>query len=101
MVLPEKERRLPSRPDRGITNRFKKYLTDRGIKVLTRTTALASRGGDDGQAVLACEGKQGREEVTADKIILARPRRQRYEGLGRTAPGKRPGPEKMHTMSAP
>ncbi|MEW6264328.1 MAG: FAD-dependent oxidoreductase [Thermodesulfobacteriota bacterium] len=82
VVLLEKERRLLTRLDRGITNRFKKYLTDRGIKVLTRTTALAARGGDDGQAVLAFEGKQGRAEAKADKVILALPRRPRYEGLG-------------------
>ncbi|MEW5725049.1 MAG: NAD(P)/FAD-dependent oxidoreductase [Thermodesulfobacteriota bacterium] len=83
----EKERRLLPRLDRGLAGRYRKMLTERGLKVLTRTEVLSARTLADGTARLALAEGAGPGEITVDRVILALPRRPSLEGLNLAAAG--------------
>ncbi len=81
VALFEKEKRLLPRFDRGLTGRYKNFLKNRNIKVLTRTTVISARTGNDGRAVIEYEDKTGRQSAEVDKVILALPRRPDFSSL--------------------
>lgn len=87
VALMEAERRLLPAMDKGITGRLRKWLQEKGIKVLTRTRALSARTLDNGRAELEYQSKEGRQTATVDRVILCLSRRPDFTGLNLSAAG--------------
>ena len=81
VVLIEKEKRILPKEHRWVSQRYRKILGDRKVKVLTRTNLLAANPADGDGVILALESGKGREEVKVGKVILAVSRVPSYEGL--------------------
>ncbi len=90
VLLIEKEKRVLPRLDPEFSDRYKKALLDRKIKVLTGTS-LASAGshGNSGITVVL-EGKKGPREIAVDRLLITAHRRPQYEGLHLEAAGLAP-----------
>ena len=81
VVLMEKEKRILPREHRWLSGRYRKVLSDRRVKVLTRTTLLAaSPAGEEGVTLTLATGK-GPEEIKVGKVVLAVSRTPSYRGL--------------------
>jgi dihydrolipoamide dehydrogenase len=89
-VLLEKEKRVLPRLDPEISDRYKKSLVDRKIRVLNKTTVTAAHASPDGGVTLILEGRDGQQEFHVDKVLLTGQRRPRYEGLNLAAAGLSP-----------
>jgi dihydrolipoamide dehydrogenase len=82
----EKEEHILPRVPQSLANRYKKILTERQIKVLTRTKVVSARTGAEG-VTLSLETEKGQQEIKADKVILTGSRRPTYQGLNVEAAG--------------
>jgi dihydrolipoamide dehydrogenase len=90
VVLLEKEKRILPRLDPEISERYKKSLADRSIRVFTKTTVTSVRGGSNGGVNLILEGQAGQQEFQVDKVLLTGQRRPRFEDLNLAAAGLSP-----------
>jgi len=90
VLLVEKEKRILPRLDPEISDRYKRSLLDRKIRVLARTTLTAVQSKADGSTTLILEGRDGQQEVQVDRVLLTGQRRPRYEGLNLAAAGLSP-----------
>ena len=81
VVLMEKEKRILPREHRWLSGRYRKTLSDRRVKVLTRTNLLAANPADGDGVILTLETGKGREEVKVGKVILTVSRVPSYKGL--------------------
>ena len=90
VVIFEKERRLLPRFDRPLTGRYRKSLTEAGIRVMNRTEVLSAVSNDNGRAVIEYQDKNGAHSAVADKAVLALPRRPDFSGLNLEAAGLSP-----------
>lgn len=81
VVLMEKEKRILPREHRWLSGRYRKILSDRRVKVLTRTNLLAANPADGDGVILTLETGKGREEVKVGKVILTVSRVPSYKGL--------------------
>ncbi|MBW1999148.1 MAG: dihydrolipoyl dehydrogenase [Deltaproteobacteria bacterium] len=81
VVLIEREKRILPKEHRWISQRYKKILAGRGIKVLTRTTVKAARAIGGQGTVLILESPKGEQEVKVDKVIMAISRTPSFQGL--------------------
>jgi dihydrolipoamide dehydrogenase len=93
VVLLEKEKRILPHLDPEISERYKKSLADRGIRVFTKTTVNALHSGADRGVNLILEGQAGQQELQVDKVLLTGRRRPRYGDLNLAAAGLSPEAE--------
>ncbi len=90
VVLVERNRRILPHLDPEFSDRLKRALTDRKIKVLTGTTLTSAHSDTESGVTVLLEGKEGSQEVTADRLLLTGERRPHYEGLNLEATGLTP-----------
>jgi dihydrolipoamide dehydrogenase len=90
VVLLEREKRILPHLDPEISERYKKSLADRGIRVFTKTTVTAVHSGANGGVKVILEGQTGQQEFQVDKVLLTGRRRPRYEDLNLAAAGLSP-----------
>ena len=81
VVVIEKEKRILPKEHRWLSRRYRKILSDRKVKVLTRTDLLAANPADGDGVILTLETGKGREEVKVGKVILTVSRVPSYKGL--------------------
>jgi dihydrolipoamide dehydrogenase len=81
VALIEKEKRVLPKEHPWLSGRYGKILSDRGVKVLTRTNLLAAEPAGGEGVVLTMETGKGREEIKVGKVILAVSRKPFYGGL--------------------
>ena len=87
VVLIEKEKRILPKEHRWISQRYRKIITGRGMKVMTRTTVVAASAVDGQGAELTLESGKGQAEIKVDRVILATSRRPFFKGLDVEAAG--------------
>ncbi|MGE5841967.1 MAG: dihydrolipoyl dehydrogenase [Deltaproteobacteria bacterium] len=80
VVLIERQRRILPRFHAELSDRYKTALANRRIKVLTRTSVLATQAMEDGVR-LALETPPGPEELKVEKVLLTGTRQPCFEGL--------------------
>lgn len=91
VVLIEKDRRILPNEHRWLSRRYRKILTDRQMKVMTRTTVVDATPRDGGQGViLTLDSDKGREQIRVDKVLLTGYRRPTFKGLDPEAAGLAP-----------
>jgi dihydrolipoamide dehydrogenase len=81
VVLIEKENRILPKEHRWLSQRYRKILSDRKVKVLTRTNLLAANPAEGDGVILTLETGKGREEVKVGKVVMAVSRVPSYGGL--------------------
>lgn len=87
VVVIEKEKRILPREHRWLSGRYKKILSERNIKVLTRSKVVSAKSeGDDG-VLLTLESNRGPNEVEVKKAVLALSRRPFFKDLNPEAAG--------------
>ena len=86
VILLEKEKRILPRLDSEISDRYKKSLMDRKIRVFTRTTLKTVHAVSGGLEMVLSE-KDAEKKVVVDRVLLTGHRRPRYEGLNLAAAG--------------
>lgn len=87
VVLIEKEKRILPREHRWLSGRYKKILSERNIKVLTRSKMVAAKPEGDNGVLLTLESNRGPNEVKVRKAVLALSRRPSFKGLNPKAAG--------------
>jgi dihydrolipoamide dehydrogenase len=87
VVLIEKEKRILPREHRWLSRRYKKILTNRQMKVLTKTNVMAANPTDTEGVILTLESGKGEEQVKVDKVLLTVSRRPSFQGLNLEAAG--------------
>jgi dihydrolipoamide dehydrogenase len=87
VVIIEKENSILPKVYRSLANRYRKILTERQIKVLTRTKVVAANVGDGGGVILTLETEKGQQEIKADKVLFTGSRQPDYLGLNIEAAG--------------
>lgn len=80
VVLIEQQKRILPREHRSISKRYKKILSDRGMKILTQTR-LASAAPAPDSVMLRMETSDGPTEARVDQVLLTLPRQPVYQGL--------------------
>ena len=78
---------LLRREDREMVRRLAPCLRRQGIRVLTETALRGISAAPDGKLILAVEGPRGKEELTAEKVLLAVGRKPSFGGLDLQAVG--------------
>ena len=81
VVLIEKEKRILPREHRWLSGRYKKILSERNIKVLTRSKMVAAKSEGENGVLLTLESNRGPNEVKVRKAVLALSRRPSFSGL--------------------
>ena len=81
VTLVESEDRILPVMDREISIRYRRALTAKKIKILTRVHVKAIDM-DGGEIRLTLEGPKGSQAITAEKVLYAGGRRPKLEGLG-------------------
>lgn len=87
VVLIEKEKRILPREHRWLSGRYKKILSERNIKVLTRSKVVSANSEGDKGVLLILESNQGPKEVKVQKAVLAVSRRPFLKHLNPEAAG--------------
>jgi dihydrolipoamide dehydrogenase len=87
VLLIEKENRVLPRLDPEFSDRYKRTLLERKIKVLTGTTLVSTRPEGASGLVLVLHGKKGSQEVLVEKLLVTKNRRPQYDGLNLEAAG--------------
>jgi dihydrolipoamide dehydrogenase len=87
VVLIEKEKRILPRIHPSLSNRYKRILTERKIKVMNRTNVVAVGEDGAGGVTLNLETEKSNEELKVDKVLLIGFRRPHYSGLNLEAAG--------------
>jgi dihydrolipoamide dehydrogenase len=88
VVLIEKEKRILPNEHRWLSRRYRKILTDRQMRVMTRTTVVDATPQDGGQGmILTLDSGEGREQIKVEKVLLTGHRRPTFKGLDPEAAG--------------
>jgi len=87
VVLIEKEKRILPREHRWLSGRYRKILSERNIKVLTRSKVVSADSEGDEGVLLTLESNQGPKEVKVQKAVLALSRRPFFKDLNPEAAG--------------
>jgi dihydrolipoamide dehydrogenase len=90
VLLIEKGRRVLPRLDPELSDRYKKALLDRKIKVLTGTALTSAQSDGQSRLTLVLEGEKGSQEVVVDRLLMTGHRRPHYEELNLAAAGLTP-----------
>ncbi|HSB05191.1 MAG TPA: dihydrolipoyl dehydrogenase [Thermodesulfobacteriota bacterium] len=87
VAIIEKENNILPKLHRSLANRYKKILTERQIKVLTRTKVVATHAESGEDVTLILETEKGKQEIKVDKMLLTGSRQPDYSGLHLEAAG--------------
>lgn len=87
VILIEKEKRILPREHRWLSGRYKKILSERNIKVLTRSEVVAAKSEGESGVLLTLESKGDRSEVKVKKVVLALSRRPSFKGINLESAG--------------